>query len=390
MPPAQDVLDRLLVAKGLLAKIRFLPVAHPDRISLSQAILAAHDAAELASAAVARHLNCLPASQKTYLMEILSAISKDQGAAIAGRDYFSQVNSVRNGLKHQGIFPNPQQWYRVGEVTYGYVSEWCKRYLGFSLDDLDESRLISNPEVRGFYDKANESFKQGHYKESLEYLAYAAETLFRSNQALRNLSVGNPKAEDAIKLAAFGVHANDYLALQEFLPSLRYKPSQNRKVVKWEQGKYGHPGNWTKAAVEFSLKTFVDVALRIQDADQIPGAIEFDLLYKYKITALVDGVNIFREEPGAGMIGIQNPERITIRTLNNGESILCDELSHKVKPPMNYFSGEEGTSVFSIVNLDQRIWGEVETNKVLVTCVPREGNFITKYFPGLPELDYKP
>jgi hypothetical protein len=166
MSLSQDVVDRLLVAKGLLAKIRFTPVAHPDRISLSQSILAAHDAAELASAAVARHLNCLPALQKTYLMDILSAIQKVPGAVIAGRDYFSQLNSVRNSLKHQGIFPDPQQWYRVGERTYDYVSEWCQRNLGLSLDELDESALIANQEVKEFYAKAIEAFQRSSIKKA--------------------------------------------------------------------------------------------------------------------------------------------------------------------------------------------------------------------------------
>ncbi len=172
-----------VVAKGLLEKIRFLPSARPDRISLAQAVLAAHDAAELASAAVARHLNCLPDSQKIYLMDILSAIKKNQGAVVAGRDYFSQLNSVRNSLKHQGIFANQQDWYRVGERTYDHVSEWCQQYLGLSLNELDESALIANQDVKELSDTAKDLFQQGQHKRCLEHLALAAEYLFKSNQA---------------------------------------------------------------------------------------------------------------------------------------------------------------------------------------------------------------
>src|ERR1700693_797920 len=67
-PLRQDVLDRLLVAKGLLGPIRFAQPPRPDRISLARQILAAHDAAELALAAIARHLDSLPQSSQTYLM----------------------------------------------------------------------------------------------------------------------------------------------------------------------------------------------------------------------------------------------------------------------------------------------------------------------------------
>jgi hypothetical protein len=128
----QEIIDRLLLAKGLLAKIRFSPTATPDRISLAQAILSAHDAAELVSAAIAQHLNCLPASP-AYLMGILSEIKKDMGAAVPHRDYFSRLNTVRKAIKHEGVFPDPQQWYRVGELAYEYVSEWCQKYLGLSV-----------------------------------------------------------------------------------------------------------------------------------------------------------------------------------------------------------------------------------------------------------------
>jgi hypothetical protein len=149
MALSQDVVDRLLVAKGLLDKIRFLLVARPDRISLAQAILTAHDAAELAIASVAQHLNRVPAGQQVFLMNYFSEIEKEHsGDAVAGRSYFSQLNSVRVAIKHKGIFPDPQQWYRVGERTYEYVSEWCQRYLELSFDRLDQSALINNPDVK--------------------------------------------------------------------------------------------------------------------------------------------------------------------------------------------------------------------------------------------------
>jgi hypothetical protein len=279
---SQDVVDQLLVSKGLLARIRFHPPADPDRISLAQAILTAHDAAELAIAAIARHLNVLPSAKQTYFMDYFPAIQKThQDGEVPGRDFFSKLNSVRVNIKHLGVFPDPQQWYRVGERTYDYVSGWCQQYLELSFEELDQSALIVDQSVKDFFDHSKNAFQQKQYKESLEYLAYAMQTLFNSNKALRNLVVGAPRAEDAIKLATFGVHANDYLALQEFLPGVINR--ENNLVTMWDQKKFGHPGNWREDAVEFALKTFIEVALRIQNATWIPGAIEFDSLYEHKI-----------------------------------------------------------------------------------------------------------
>jgi hypothetical protein len=387
MPPAQDVVDRLLVAKGLLAKIRFLPVAHPDRISLAQAILTAHDAAELAIAAVARHLDKLPTSKHAYLMDYFPAIKElHPNEGVPGHEYFRQLNNVRIAIKHHGNFPEPQQWYRVGELTYEHLSEWCRRYLDLSFDKLDQSDLIINQEVKELYDTAMDFFQEGKYKKTLEHLAFAAETLFRSNQALRNLIVGKARAEDAIKLAAFGVHANDFLALQEFLPSSYSIPFHSR-TVKWDQKSYGHPGNWNITAAEFCLKTFVDVALRIQNADWIPGAIEFDILYEHKITALVDGVEIFQEKPGSGLSGLLNPGRVVVRTLNKSESFRCHVSPKNV---LAFLAGIKENPILSIVNLDQDLSGEVEADKVHVTCVPKDNKLVREYFPDLPEVEYKP
>lgn len=288
-----DIIDRLLVAKDLLERIRFVPTAHPDRFTLARDVLAAHDAAELALAGIARHLNRLPPPSQSFLMNYFPEIRKEHPSEeVSRRDYFAQLNDVRVGIKHKGNFPDPRQWFRCGEKVYEYVSTWCQRYLGISLDDLDESALITDPRVKQYFDAAREAFAREEYRSVLEALALALGTLFKGNQALRNLTVGQPRAEDAIKLSTFGVHTNDFLALQEFLPHL-YDGK-----VKWEQAKNGHPANWRNDTAEFCLRTFVRIAIRIQDAEWIPGAIEFALVYEHKITAKKDGVEIRRIQPG--------------------------------------------------------------------------------------------
>jgi len=96
----QDVIDRLLIAKNLLEGIIFLPLSNPDRYAISRHILAAHDAAELAIAGIAHHLDCLPKPTKTFLMDYFSPI-KDKmhpNNEVSGRNYFSQLNEVRIGI----------------------------------------------------------------------------------------------------------------------------------------------------------------------------------------------------------------------------------------------------------------------------------------------------
>src|SRR5262245_33122754 len=94
-----------------------------------------------------------------------------------------------------------------------------------------------------------------------ECLAQAMFFLFKERVGLRSLSVVRADPTDAIKLTGFGVHANDYLALQEFLPELQ-EASGSAPKVKWRQDKYGHPGNWHENTATFCLETFLDVALK--------------------------------------------------------------------------------------------------------------------------------
>ena len=381
----QDIINRLLIAKYLLEEIRSLPIANPDRYTIARYILTAHDAAELSIAGIVHYLDMSPKSAQTYLMDYFGLIKKEFPHSDApGRSYFSQLNTARNAIKHTGVFPDPQQWFRVGDKTYSYISDWCKKYLNISLEELDQSDMISDSDTKQYYENARASFLRGDYKNVLEILAMALFSIFEKNRALRNLLVGEPMAEDAIKLSAFGVHANEFLVLQEFLPKAYNSGIDDKINIVWEQEKFGHPGNWRQDAAEFCLKTFVNVALRIQDAGWIPGAISFNVLYEHKITALADKVEIVQERSK----GILEPkEKVVIRTLSKGDTIR-GMVEKKGDPLMAALMQQKYTPILSFTNYEKKIWGEIEEDKVHVTCVPKKNKFVKQYFPNLPEQEY--
>jgi hypothetical protein len=109
--------------------------------------------------------------------------------------------------------------------------------LGLSLDELDQSALIQLSDVRDYYSVAKQQALNGEYEESLITIGKALYIVFQENDALRDFQPGVARSEDAIKLAGFGVHGNDYLALQEFLPTIRQKMSKETFVHYWEQAK---------------------------------------------------------------------------------------------------------------------------------------------------------
>jgi hypothetical protein len=404
----QEVIDRLLLSKSLLDRIRFQPAAVHDRHSLATNIITAHDAAELAIAAVADELGCSPVNRgKTYLMDYFDPIEKATHSSPHGRDYLRQLNDVRNLLKHQGLYPDAKQWARVAETVYQHVTKWCSDYLNTPFSELDESALLSEPEVKKTYDAARRAFASRDYKGALEKIAVALSAVFDKNAALRGLTVGNPSSDDAIRLSGFGVHANDFLALQQFLPHVSTS-GEKKGIPEWKQSQFGHPGNWREHAVGFCLRTFVDVAINIQDARWIPGAYQRFMLYEQEIEALKDNVEIWtdvrKDSKGEVLSGLDlfSPgviDREVLHTLNRGEKLrasvnIATERSGNSAQDSFFGGGVKTGKVLSVMVLSAepklRLYGNVLATDVRVTCVPRDDDFIREYFPGLPIIDWEP
>jgi hypothetical protein len=105
-----------LVARQLLARIGPLTPAS-DAVAVAHAILTAHDAADLALAALAEHLR-VPLNKGTqFLMDYVSAIAdhlKPRGGKLSGRTYMSQLNNARVSFKHKGNLPHVPQGHAVG------------------------------------------------------------------------------------------------------------------------------------------------------------------------------------------------------------------------------------------------------------------------------------
>jgi hypothetical protein len=399
----KEVVDRLLMTKSLLSRIRGDPSAEPDRYAVAEQILISQDAAELALGAIADQLGKLPQKGKYYLMDYFDSLREAHPEKnVEGKEFLRQLNEARIGIKHIGNFPDPKQWARVGERIFERISKWCGEYLGVSLDDLDESALLKSVTVKAYFDSAKAAMTDHKYEEVLIQIGKALHTVFDENSALFGFDVGIAKPEDAIRLAGFGVHANDYLALQEFLPEID-KGSEGRLRHKWKQGQFGHPGNWRKDAAEFCLSAFLDVALKIQDARWIPGAVRFDTLYKFRITALRDGVEVwtYREKPqrgGSGLAGLSKlleapPSKEPYRVLNKGDSLWGRVEAVRSDSPQDRLRAALGGGPLPIAVIkittfkDPRI-AYVAADAVKVTCVPRES--WKEYIPDLPEIEWTP
>jgi hypothetical protein len=392
MPLKPEVLDRLLLSKSFLEKIRFQPVALHDRHTLAANIIAAHDAAELAIASVCDQLGCLPQKGVSYLMDYFESYKTARNAELHAREYFRNLNSARNLLKHQGLFPDARQWSRVGETAFQHIVKWCSDDLDESFADLDESALLLDRNVKRLYDEAKQSARGGDYKGTLEKLALALSIVFEENDALRGFEAGDASTEDAIRVVGFGIHGNDFLALQQFLPRVS-RWGAKAKVPQWTQSAFGHPGNWRERSAEFCLRTFVDVAVKLQGAQWIPGPLSRDALYDQQIEALRDGVEFWRDVPEeipsdvwSALAG--KTKRETKQLLQRGQKLRAVVRRSSV---FGAAAGLGGTSLLlSVTPLGSYESWNVLASDVKVTCIPRDSDSVKQYFAWLPEIDWEP
>jgi len=397
MPLKPEALDRLLLSKPLLEKIRFQPVAVHDRHTLATNIIAAHDAAELAIASVCDQLGCLPQKGNSYLMDYFESYKIARGTEMHGREYFRNLNTARNSLKHQGLFPDGKQWSRVGEVVFEHITKWCWDDLQHSFAELDESALLLDANVKRLYDEARQSAGQGDFKGTLEKLALALSIVFKENSALRGFEAGNASTEDVIRVVGFGIHGNDFLALQQFLPRVS-RWSVDAKTPQWKQSEFGHPGNWQESSAEFCLRTFVDVAVKLQGAQWVPGPLKRDLLYDEQIEALKDGVELWRDVPdsaaanayGSLLMGRKTKREIK-QVLRKGEKLRA--IVSRSSDFIGAASIPGGERLLSVTPLGTREFGvswNVLASDVKVVCVPKEADYVKQYFEWLPEIDWEP
>ncbi len=391
-----EIIQQLLFVKSLLSQAQFLPEVNPSSFSIAKKILIAHDVAEMGIAAIADQIGALPyPNDKRYLMDYFDPIKKKKHSShdVEGKEYFRQLNIVRGNLKHGMILPDRYQWINVQDKVYDYLSKWCQTYLKTSLGDLDSAILICNAKVKTHYDNAKRELSSGNYQHVLESLAKAAYLLFEENRALRSLQVGVSRAEDAIKLAAFGVQSNDFLALQEFLPQVSQKSDEDI-LIQWKQKGFGHPGNWRKDSAEFCMSTFLDLALKIQNAEWIPGPISFLFVYEHKIEAIKDNVEITREDWESSPLTIVPPRSKVIKVLKKGESIR-GMVNRELKSSLGLLGADwlgqtrdKKPEKISIISEELPGYtAYVVLDDVKVTCIPKEDDLVKEYFPNLPTID---
>jgi hypothetical protein len=178
----------------------------------------------------------------------------------------------------------------------------------------------------------------------------------------------------------------------------------------WKQSEFGHPGNWTGQTLDFCLRTFVDVATKIQGARWIPGALPRSALYDQQIEALKDNVEIWteikRDSTGKTLGGWEaflgvsaKAEREVVRTLRRGETLrasvsIATESSGDSTRDAFWGGGVKTGNTLLVMSFSadskNNLYGKVLASDVKVICAPKDDEYVKKYFPDLPTIPWEP
>ena len=398
MPPREDILRRMLVSKQFLASNTGQLTPNSDAVAVAKMILTAHDAAELAAAAVADHVGVDDLPARVYLMDYPSRIAnkRPECGLFPGVDFLRQLNTARTAFKHQGVLPDSRSWFRVVERTWDWVNAWCATYLGTPLDQIDLEQLLEDDTVRGLYAEAKESYGQGHYKSALEGIALAFYFVLVAFPGITYAVVGTANTNDALMLAPYGIRPSDFLNLQRFLPRVSKEIKSSDLKIDWDTRETGNAANWTALNVRFRLDTFLDIALKIQHAPWAPQPYEYWMVFDDVITPKGETADVWVVEwKGEWPLAVPVGKR-TLRRIARGEKLRCrlsaseDPTKQKVvssglagllEPKPTLETADVLTVMFGPDIATE--FGYVNSADVEITSAPKESDWHRKLFPHL-------
>jgi hypothetical protein len=382
-----DVAIRLVSAKQFLVASAGQLTPNSDAVLVGKMILTAHDAAELAVAAIANHLGVeLP--DRTYLTGYPALIERQLSVqTFPGKEFLRQLDRVRTSFKHHGIRPNSADWFRVIEKTWDWVEQWCATYLGMSLEDIDLAQLIENSRVKDLYLAAKNEYEGNNFEAALENLAKGLYLTLDRFPGITFPVLGERNAEHALLLSAFGVRPSDFLRIQELLPSVA-KTKEGVLVPKWNFRGTGNWANWTRDNVEFCLEALVDIAIKVQHAPRLPIVFEFSWVFDDVITATSDDIELWQIKWEGQWPMARQSGTTVVKRLKKGESLRCRLVEPAIEfPSFAALSGQQpiDTSGSVQVRSDEidGNWAFVERSQVEISCAPKDSPWIRELCPHL-------
>jgi len=331
-PIRPEVIRRFVLAKALHREGKFAVARRSDQFEFARGLLLLHDSSESALGAIADHVNAR-LSGNHYLLDYYKLIEEadPMSRAVPYRVQMRNLNSIRNHLKHQGIFPGREGARHFPNTVEALLEELSTAYLGVELRSLSLIDLIKNENARNYIRLAEANLSASQCEQALVHLAYAIYHLVEFS-SIRGLGLPTGSPDDSprydftepygtdytVTLLQHGVDPYTYHRFRNLTPRIAQNRSSGEITYHWDKI-FGHPANWTEKNVTFCLDFASDTALKVQHREPYDYEIVYyPEVYEDVITPSGDSARIW-SAPARSKVGI---DRQLLAELQKGQQLV--------------------------------------------------------------------
>lgn len=167
----QDIHRRIVNAKYVLERAISIQ-AERNEMSQSICVLLMHDAVELLMIAVLDHLN-VASTKKREFMDFWGLIKQATQQDAPDKTAMESLNTIRVGLKHKGVSPNPSDVRDLLTRAKGFFENILKSHCNTSYADVSLVDLVPDKDVRATLTEARRKFVNGEKNDAMVDLQVA-------------------------------------------------------------------------------------------------------------------------------------------------------------------------------------------------------------------------
>jgi len=155
----QDIHRRIVNAKYVLERAISIQ-AERNEMSQSICVLLMHDAVELLMIAILDHLNVAVPKRREF-MDFWTLVKQATQQDAPDKTAMESLNTIRVGLKHKGVLPNPNDVRDLLTRTRGFFENILKSHCNVSYAGISLVDLVSDEDVRATLIEARRKFVSG-------------------------------------------------------------------------------------------------------------------------------------------------------------------------------------------------------------------------------------
>ena len=171
---APDLIKRITYSKYLLRRATSLQ-REGNELATAEALLFAHDAAEMLMRVVTDYLGASPAKEFMHFWN--NVAERTKSAEPPHRGAMDRLNNLRIGFKHKGNLPNRTVVDDLLPIVTSFCLDIAALYLKLDYETISLADLITNDEAQKEVKKAEEAFAKGDAEATFLALGVAYDKL---------------------------------------------------------------------------------------------------------------------------------------------------------------------------------------------------------------------